>query len=88
MYQPEIVALCHGSPQACWSTQHRCFEGRRSQIFVLATHVLGSRKSAARWLSDPAFGLGRQAPCDLMQSAAGYASITTLLMRIEYGVYT
>ena len=58
------------------------------RILRLATAVLGSKSEALRWLEAPAMALDQRRPIDLVETRDGEALVTTLLNRIEYGVYT
>jgi len=52
-----------------------------------AIDVLGSQEAAERWLGNPAMGLSRRKPIDLLQSTEGTVMINTLLTRMDHGVY-
>lgn len=53
-----------------------------------AIGVFGSLEAAERWLSEPAIGLDRRRPIELLQSSEGTDMVKTLLGRIDYGVYS
>jgi len=53
-----------------------------------ATRVLGSHDFAEHWLTLPALALDGQRPLDLMGTAPGVEVIKTLLIRLDFGVYT
>ena len=57
-------------------------------VTMQAIKVLGSAEVAQRWLSSPAIGLDGRRPIDLIRSRAGTELVTTLLGRMEYGVYS
>ncbi len=57
-------------------------------ILRLATAILGSEAEAVRWLEAPAMALDQRRPIDLVETRDGEALVTTLLNRIDYGVYT
>ena len=57
-------------------------------ILAHATRTLGSLESAETWLSNPQMGLEWKRPVDLMATIQGAEVVETLLMRMEYGVYT
>ncbi len=59
-----------------------------ARVLAQATAVFGSQAAAETWLSEPAFGLDRQIPLDLLQTPAGVELVTTYLTRVELGVYT
>jgi putative toxin-antitoxin system antitoxin component (TIGR02293 family) len=48
---------------------------------------LGSEEAARQWMSEPAMGLNRQVPAELMATAAGAELVDTFLEQLEYGVY-
>ena len=43
---------------------------------------------AERWLAQPALGLDRRKPIDLLKTHPGARLVAQYLTRIEYGVYT
>lgn len=57
------------------------------EAMARATIVLGDREEAWIWLHQPARGLNRQKPIDLVLSQDGLDDVLTYLGRIEYGVY-
>lgn len=57
------------------------------QILEKAATVLGSRQVAERWIKEPARGLNRRRPLDLLSTAAGREKVNTYLCQIEHGVY-
>jgi putative toxin-antitoxin system antitoxin component (TIGR02293 family) len=59
-----------------------------ASILAKATEVLGSREAAERWLEQPAIGLGRKRPIDLLSTTAGAEMVGKFLGRLEYGVYS
>ncbi|MEO0035082.1 MAG: hypothetical protein RLZZ501_1105 [Pseudomonadota bacterium] len=58
-----------------------------AEILAKATAVLGSREEAERWLEQPALGLDRRRPIDLLATPAGTQLVEDYLTRLEYGVY-
>lgn len=52
-----------------------------------ATSVFGSEQRARQWMREPAFGLDRRIPKDLIATAEGAELVGTYLDQIEYGVY-
>lgn len=82
-----LLGPCASSPVRCWSAQYRCYVARRDQILGQAAHVLGNARLAAGWLSRPAIGLDRRAPCSLLVDPGDYQRVCIHLTRIEYGVY-
>ena len=62
-------------------------EERQTEIYRLATAVLGDEKLAQRWMQMPAFGLNRQIPAELIKTAGGAELVETYLMQIEHSVY-
>jgi putative toxin-antitoxin system antitoxin component (TIGR02293 family) len=61
---------------------------RFAEILAKATKVLGSQEEAEQWLQRPAMALDQQRPIDLLATPAGAKLVETLLVRIQYGVYT
>ncbi len=59
-----------------------------AEILARATAVLGSQENAERWLQQPAMGLDRRHPIDLLATPAGVEIVEDFLTRLEYGVYT
>jgi len=61
---------------------------RLASITEQAIDVLGSKEAAEHWLSTPAIGLDQRRPIDLLQSSEGAELVKTLLIRMDYGVYS
>jgi putative toxin-antitoxin system antitoxin component (TIGR02293 family) len=61
---------------------------RVERLMRTATHVLGSRQSAATWFRTPEVAFGWRRPIDLIWTAEGIRNVETLLERMEHGVYT
>ena len=61
--------------------------GKFAEILTRATSVFGSRANAERWLVEPATGLDRRRPIDLLSTPAGVELVEDFLGRLEYGVY-
>ncbi|ACC76364.1 antitoxin Xre/MbcA/ParS toxin-binding domain-containing protein [Paraburkholderia caribensis] len=61
---------------------------RLASITEQAIDVLGSKDAAEHWLSTPAIGLDQRRPIDLLQSSEGAELVKTLLIRMDYGVYS
>ena len=59
-----------------------------AEILTRTTSIFGSRHAAEQWLAQPAIGLDRRRPIDLLTTPAGVELVEDLLGRIEYGVYT
>jgi putative toxin-antitoxin system antitoxin component (TIGR02293 family) len=59
-----------------------------AEILARATKTLGSQQAAETWLSNPQMGLEWKRPVDLLATIQGSELVETLLMRMEYGVYT
>lgn len=59
-----------------------------AEILTKATKVFGSQEQAERWLDQPAIGLNRQRPVDLLRTQTGTELVEEFLERLEYGVYT
>jgi putative toxin-antitoxin system antitoxin component (TIGR02293 family) len=60
---------------------------RYKAALAQATKVFGNEKRARQWMREPAFGLNRQLPAELVASAQGAELVQTYLTQIEYGVY-
>jgi putative toxin-antitoxin system antitoxin component (TIGR02293 family) len=61
---------------------------RFAEIMGKVTSILGSREEAERWMREPAIGLDRRIPIDLLETPAGAKLVEEYLGRIEHGVYT
>jgi putative toxin-antitoxin system antitoxin component (TIGR02293 family) len=59
-----------------------------AEVIARAMEVFGTREAAEKWLGEPARGLERRRPIDLLQSPVGTEMVEELLGRMEYGVYT
>ncbi|WP_081818744.1 MbcA/ParS/Xre antitoxin family protein [Pseudomonas sp. PH1b] len=82
-----ILGLTLSRPTACWSSKYRVYELRRLQLLIQATHTLGTRQNAERWLVSPVLALNRRSPCCLLTKPSGYTEVRDVLLRIEYGIY-
>jgi len=61
---------------------------RVARAAASAEDVLESRDNAGRWLQKPNRALGGVAPLDLLSSDLGAEQVETILVRIDYGVYS
>jgi putative toxin-antitoxin system antitoxin component (TIGR02293 family) len=61
---------------------------RLGEAIIKATQVLGTQEAAERWLEQPAIGLDRRRPIDLLQTPEGARIVDDYLVRMDYGVYT
>lgn len=61
---------------------------RLARIFVAATEVLGDEERASRWLRTPNQALQGTLPLSLLDTDLGVQSVTAVLGRIAYGVYS
>lgn len=59
----------------------------RTEVIAKATKVFGSQTAAERWIEEPAIGLNRMRPIDLLSTLAGTHRVDTYLDQIEHGVY-
>jgi putative toxin-antitoxin system antitoxin component (TIGR02293 family) len=59
-----------------------------AEILAQATKTLGSQQAAESWLNSSQMGLEWKRPVDLLATIQGADVVETLLMRMEYGVYT
>ena len=60
---------------------------RFAEILAKAIGVFGSKEEAERWMEEPAIGLNRERPINLLSTTAGTELVDTYLDQIEYGVY-
>jgi putative toxin-antitoxin system antitoxin component (TIGR02293 family) len=58
-----------------------------AEILTRATSIFGARADAEQWLVEPATGLDRRRPIDLLSTPAGVELVEDFLGRLEYGVY-
>ncbi len=58
-----------------------------AEVLAKAIGVFGTRDAAERWLNEPAIGLNRRRPIDLLGTTIGTEAVKTYLDRIDYGVY-
>jgi putative toxin-antitoxin system antitoxin component (TIGR02293 family) len=61
---------------------------RVARAAASAEDVLENRDNAGRWLQKPNRALGGVAPLDLLGSDLGAEQVETILVRIDYGVYS
>ena len=61
---------------------------RVARAAASAEDVLENRDNAGRWLQKPNRALGGVAPLDLLSSDLGAEQVETILVRIDYGVYS
>lgn len=59
-----------------------------ARFLTKATSVFGSQEEAEKWMIQPAMGLDRRRPIDLLATSAGREVAEDFLGRIHYGVYT
>ncbi len=59
-----------------------------ARVLARAAAVFGSQEQAEKWMIQPAIGLDRRRPIDLLATAAGRELVQEFLGRIHYGVYT
>lgn len=60
---------------------------RVSALFQQTLEVIGERKEAQRWFTEPKKALGGKTPFELSETDVGAREVEDLLGRIEYGVY-
>ena len=58
-----------------------------AETLAKATDVFGDKEAAQRWMSQPATGLDRQRPIDLLRTVQGAELVNDFLTRLEYDVY-
>jgi len=68
-----------------WITRHLP-AAEIEDISTLASAVIGDKRKATQWLSEPNIATDNRAPIDLIGERDGYERVTSLLMRVEYGV--
>ena len=61
---------------------------RVARAAASAEDVLENRHNAGRWLQTPNRALGGVTPLDLLSSDLGAEQVETILVRIDYGVYS
>ncbi|HEV8330129.1 MAG TPA: antitoxin Xre/MbcA/ParS toxin-binding domain-containing protein [Steroidobacteraceae bacterium] len=59
---------------------------RIERIHELATHVLGERVKASRWLTTVSRALGGETPLELLDTDPGAQRVQEELHEIEYGI--
>ncbi|ENL6833794.1 DUF2384 domain-containing protein [Pseudomonas aeruginosa] len=57
------------------------------QVLMRAELVFGTRQRATKWITEPALGLERYPPIDLLINPQGAEIVSDFLARIEHGVY-
>lgn len=58
-----------------------------AEVLAKAISVFGTRDEAEHWLEQPAIGLDRRRPIELLATPAGTDLVEDYLTRLEYGVY-
>lgn len=61
---------------------------RLARVTAVADDVLETPKIAGEWLRTPNRALGGAAPIDLLGTDLGAEQVETILVRIDYGVYS
>jgi putative toxin-antitoxin system antitoxin component (TIGR02293 family) len=61
---------------------------RVAPVFAKATDTFGTMEKASRWLLSPNRALEGDVPLELLDKDAGAQSVQTILLRIDYGVYS
>ena len=61
---------------------------RFARLFLRASDVLGSEKSARSWLAAPAIAFHGECPLDFADTEVGAREVEALLGRIEHGVFS
>ena len=61
---------------------------RFARVAAVADDVLETPKIAAEWLRTPNGTLGGAAPIDLLGTDLGAEQVETILVHIDYGVYS
>ncbi|MEX1252420.1 MAG: antitoxin Xre/MbcA/ParS toxin-binding domain-containing protein [Hyphomonas sp.] len=60
---------------------------RFAELLANASEVFGSQEAAEKWFDQPAIGLDRNRPIDLLDTPAGQELVENYLEQLEYGVY-
>lgn len=58
------------------------------QVIAATVEVLGTEEKARRWMSRPNMAMGGEKPIDLLSTPEGRVDVLTILMRIEWGIYS
>jgi putative toxin-antitoxin system antitoxin component (TIGR02293 family) len=61
---------------------------RLAKVLAFAESVLGTKEKARHWLNTPNRALGNASPLSLLETEAGVDEVTSVLGRIEFGVYS
>jgi putative toxin-antitoxin system antitoxin component (TIGR02293 family) len=61
---------------------------RVARVFAKTKDTFGTAEKASRWLQSPNRALGGDVPLELLDTDAGAQSVQTILLRIDYGVYS
>ena len=61
---------------------------RLAKVLAFAESVLGTKQKARHWLNTPNRALGNASPLSLLETEAGVDEVTSVLGRIEFGVYS
>jgi putative toxin-antitoxin system antitoxin component (TIGR02293 family) len=61
---------------------------RVARVFAQAKDTFGTAQKASHWLQSPNRALGGDVPLELLDTDAGAQSVQTILLRIDYGVYS
>ncbi len=59
-----------------------------ARTLAYAAEVLGSTKAARGWMQHPIPALNGEIPLNLMDTSTGVREVTTILGRIEYGIFS
>src|SRR5690349_10412659 len=62
-------------------------QGIATQVFALASEVLGSENKARQWVNDQIPALGGKRPLDLLDTDLGTQEVMNLLQCIKWGMY-
>ncbi len=76
------------SKKARLDVEHSGRAWKFAEVLAKASSVLGSQEAAERWLGEPAMGLDRQRPIDLLKTQAGTQLVEEFLERIDLGAYS
>lgn len=92
----QLAAVCQLAPA---TLARRAKSGRFTQdesdrlyrfatVFAAATALFaGDAQATKRWLTEPVYGLGEQAPIDMLVTSAESQAVLDLIGRLEHGVF-
>ena len=82
------LSYYEGAPQVAMPIHLASKAWVLAEVLAKASCVFGGFEAAQSWLTEPAVGLNRQRPIDLLRTIQGAEVVDDFLVRLEYGVYT